>query len=124
MSELTPQRRADGTFQKGSSGNVNGRPRVVGEIVELARQNSPAALATLSQIANDPKAPAAARVSAATEVMNRAYGRAPSAIDVNVLRPEPEAPDMSVYTLQELEQMRAIHDSAMARRALPGAEIP
>jgi hypothetical protein len=44
-------------FPKGISGNPGGRPKVLGEVQELARQKSPKAINTLSNIMHDEKAP-------------------------------------------------------------------
>ena len=58
-------------FPKGVSGNPGGRPRVLGDVQELARQKSPEAIATLANIMNDEKAPPAARVAAANALLDR-----------------------------------------------------
>ena len=44
-------------FQKGTSGNPGGRPKVLGDVQELARQQSPQAIDTLVAIMQDMKAP-------------------------------------------------------------------
>jgi hypothetical protein len=62
-------------FQPGQSGNPSGRPKVIGEIRELARKMGPDALATLQKIAADENAPANARVAAASALLDRGYGR-------------------------------------------------
>jgi len=53
-------------FPKGISGNPGGRPKVLGEVQELARQKSPEAINTFSNIMHDEKAPPAARVTIAS----------------------------------------------------------
>ena len=62
-------------FQKGVSGNPGGRPKVLGDVQELARQQSPQAINTLAVIMGDEKAPAAARVAAANALLDRGYGK-------------------------------------------------
>jgi hypothetical protein len=52
-------------FPKGVSGNPGGRPKVLGDVQELARQKSPEAIKTLVEIMSNEKAPPAARVAAA-----------------------------------------------------------
>ena len=46
-------------------------------LTDLARENTEAALAALLEVAGDATAPAAARVSAATALLDRAWGRPP-----------------------------------------------
>ena len=50
------------------------------EIRSLARSHTESALKTLSGIMNEPDAPAAARVSAATALLDRGWGKPPQAI--------------------------------------------
>jgi hypothetical protein len=49
---------------------------------EAARKHADAALKTLADIAKDPKAPPAARVSAANAIIDRAHGRPMSAVEI------------------------------------------
>ena len=46
-------------------------------LTDLARENTEAALAALLEVAGDATAPAAARVTAATALLDRAWGRPP-----------------------------------------------
>src|SRR5262245_26027894 len=64
-------------FKKGQSGNPGGRPKVVAEIKDLARRHTDEALDTLAAIMRNPKASAAARVSAANAILDRGYGKPP-----------------------------------------------
>ena len=69
-----------GRFQKGQSGNPGGRPREIGEIRDLARVHTGAAIEALHGIATDLTAPASARVAASEALLNRAWGRPSLAI--------------------------------------------
>jgi len=62
-------------FQKGQSGNPGGRPKEIAEVKELAREHMPAAIKALVSIMNNTKASDAARVSAATALLDRGYGK-------------------------------------------------
>src|SRR5215467_2692408 len=61
-------------FEKGQSGNRGGRPKVVAEVRELARQRGPEAIAALVQIMTEGKSEAA-RVAAATALLDRGWGK-------------------------------------------------
>lgn len=71
-------------FKKGQSGNPGGRPKVVGEVQELAREHSTEAIATLAAIMRDKKAPPAARAMASNSILDRAYGKPPQTLNANV----------------------------------------
>jgi hypothetical protein len=71
-------------FQRGQSGNPGGRPKrsatveahkVIADVKTAARELTPQALGTLQEIMEDKKAPPAARVTAATEILSRGWGR-------------------------------------------------
>lgn len=84
-------------FKKGQSGNPGGRsPRRTANgktIAEIAREHSDAAIETLASIAKNAKESAAARVSAANSILDRAWGKAKQPIvggddDDNPIRTE------------------------------------
>ena len=67
-------------FQKGKSGNPGGRPKVLADVQELARQFTVEVIETLVEIMQDQKAPAAARIAAANSLLDRAFGKPPQTI--------------------------------------------
>ena len=74
-----------GRWIKGAeSPNPGGRPSALGDLKEAARGYSQEALETLAAVMRDPKAPPAARVTAARELLDRGFGKAVQAVDVGV----------------------------------------
>ena len=67
------------TFVKGQSGNPGGRPAAVLEdgrkVADVARGHTIEAIDTLAMIMRDDKQAGAARVSAASAILDRAWGR-------------------------------------------------
>src|ERR1700757_4023768 len=61
-------------FPKGQSGNPGGRPKVLGEVQELARQHAPSVIAELARLALKAKNETA-RIAAIRELLDRGYGR-------------------------------------------------
>jgi hypothetical protein len=74
-------------WQKGGpSPNKAGRPKNpknAAEVRDLAREKTGAMLEFLSRTALNPKVPIGVRVTCATEILNRGWGRAPQSLDVN-----------------------------------------
>lgn len=95
-------RDSNGRFRKGQSGNPGGRKRGDAAVTELARKHAPEMLKVLVSIAVDESAAVNSRVAAASQVLDRAYGRPrqalehsgpegadlPSAIMVTLVKPE------------------------------------
>ena len=76
-------------FPKGVSGNAGGRPKVLGDVQDLARQKSPEAINTLVIIMNNDKAPPAARVAAANALLDRGYGKPTQPISQTLAKIDP-----------------------------------
>lgn len=69
-------------FVKGQSGNPGGLPKGTGELKRLAREFTADALRTLGGVMNDPKAPHAARVAAASAILDRGHGKPTQQVEV------------------------------------------
>jgi hypothetical protein len=78
---VTERRRVK--FRKGQSGNPGGRSKVLGDVQELARQHTPAAIVELARLALKAKSETA-RIAAIRELLDRGYGRRRQAMEVSV----------------------------------------
>ncbi len=70
-------------FPKGKSGNPGGRPKVLGELQELARQHAPEVIAELARLALKAKSETA-RIAAGRELLDRGFGRARQSMEVSL----------------------------------------
>jgi hypothetical protein len=75
-------------FPKGQSGNPGGRPKVLADVQELARQHAPAAIVELARLALKAKNENA-RISAIRELLDRGYGRSRQAVEVSAPAGDP-----------------------------------
>jgi hypothetical protein len=125
------ERRQNGTFLPGVSGNPRGRPRAFDETTELCREHTPAAIATLVSIATSGKSEAA-RVAAACALLDRGYGRPPQAVEA-VLRSRNSIEELSARKIencvgQHLDPLvsyhRVIHSTGGHRNAAPKQGAP
>jgi hypothetical protein len=75
-------------FRKGQSGNPGGRPKVLGDVQELARQHAPRIIVELARLALKAKSETA-RIAAIRELLDRGYGRPRQAMEVSVPADDP-----------------------------------
>jgi hypothetical protein len=95
MSEI--ERRTNGTFAKGTSGNPSGQSKALREVVLLARAHTATAIGALVEICKGPKAQEMARVKASEILLNRSWGQ--SAIETDFDRIDDDGPDYFVFNL-------------------------
>lgn len=73
-------------WKKGQSGNPAGRPKKDREFTEECRTLADEAKDVLAKVMRDNKAPHAARVNAATTLIERGYGKPSQDMNLNVKR--------------------------------------
>ena len=103
------------SFKPGVSGNPAGRPKkpaaiaareVFVTVKAAARALTQEAIDTLAAVMRDVKAPQAARISAATALLDRGHGRPSQAVELNV------GCDLARLTDDELDALERIMESA------------
>ena len=99
------------SFRPGQSGNLTGRPkrpatiearRIFQDVADAARERTQDAIDTLAAIMKDPKAPAAARISAAQAILDRGHGKPAQAIEVDA------GPDLTHVSDEDLRTLERI----------------
>ncbi len=96
-------------WRKGQSGNPGGRPKEVAEVRELSRQYTEEAIQTLVTLMQSAKLERT-RLAAASELLDRGYGRPPQAIDLGGPIPilNYEAERLTKLTEKELRRLDEI----------------
>jgi hypothetical protein len=93
------------TFQKGQSGNPGGRAKVTlpdgRTLTDLAREHTPKAVQALVDVIESEQASEAAKVSAATAILDRGWGRPRQDLGIEML------PDAETAALLEQARKRA-----------------
>ncbi len=121
-------------FLKGQSGNPGGRPRVSlpdgRTLSELAREHTGEAVATLAAVMSDVDSPAAARIAAASTLLDRGWGRASQDIAVSATVAPPldvdEARETIRCFLQNYERKKAearLHDRGSSSEDSAAVEL-
>ena len=108
--DQVPKRGAGGRWLPGTSPNPGGRPRVVADIQDLARQYTETALKTLHHIAEKGKQESA-RVAAATALLDRGWGR-----PTQPLAGDPNAPPVG-WSVEDRERELAREREEKAAQA-------
>src|SRR5712672_2816047 len=75
-------------FSKGQSGNPGGRPKVLGDVQELARLHAPSIIIELARLALKAKSETA-RIAAIRELLDRGYGRSRQAMEISAPAGDP-----------------------------------
>ena len=121
-------------FKPGQSGNPGGRPISVKGYVDKRTRHGRSEIDTLYRISHDPKAGAAARISAANSLLDRLYGKPSQAVEVSGPDGGPVelralvAHMAATLTETQLDALIAAKDAAIAatvpeQRQLPSAGI-
>ncbi len=98
-------------FQKGQSGNPGGRPKIKLEdgrtLTDLAREHTPKAVKALVDVLEDTGASDASKVSAATALLDRGWGRPRQDLGIEM------KPDTATAALLEQARKRAASGAGM-----------
>lgn len=114
------ERGPGGRFLPGKSPNPGGRPARLSEVLDLARDHTAEAIEGLLEIARSPRAPAVARVRAWEIVLDRAWGRPPQNVSLDV--PQISRAEEALADLSD-EELRALASAAAAEaRGLPAGK--
>ena len=98
------------SWHRGTCGNPGGRPskaetidakRIEADVKALARQCAPEAVSTLKTIMLNEKAPPAARISAASILLDRGFGKARQELEIR-------KPNLSRLTDEELDELERL----------------
>ena len=115
------KRRAPSTaFKPGQSGNPGGRPKGLKDVVELARQHTPAAIEALARIVNSAKSPPAAVVAASVALLDRGWGKPLQSTEHSSRDGAPFGPALNITMATVPDDRLLLGRSLRLRNALPG----
>lgn len=102
-----------------SGGRIKGVPnKVTADVKALAREYVPDAIKTLAQIMASDEQPAPARVAAAKELIDRAYGKSAQAVELS----GPDGAPIRSEAVLDLSNLTLEQKRALASIKLPGVE--
>ena len=127
-----PLRNSDGRWRKGApSPNPSGRPRVLRDVVEKAREYTVESIETLATIMRDEQQPGATRVAAADKILDRGYGRPTQFVGVDdtmddgMLNVEQMSTrELALLVRRQMIARGASEAEAVAIAASPDDELP
>ena len=96
------------TWAKGQSGNPGGRPRILEAVRDIARESTTLAIETLRTIAADAEAPHAARVSAASALLDRGWGKPMQGVAMMTVAAPKSVREMSDGELMAMIEMKTL----------------
>jgi hypothetical protein len=110
-------------FAPGQSGNPGGRPRMPEDVKALARSYTREAIETLAGVMRNDEAPAAARVTAASNILDRAWGKPAQHLTVDPVGDLSDA-ELGSELAAAVEQLRRLGRAGASEAADDGGEAP
>lgn len=93
-------RTGKGHFKLGHSGNPDGRPRIVREVIDSLRDDVPQLISILKGLAKNSDDDRI-KLAAVKELLDRALGRAPQAVDLQVSNQELPVVKVNLFTIRQ-----------------------